>query len=442
MNECHQALRLMREKRYEEATRLLVALCSAAPEALDPWTFLGICLMAQDKPAEFFGLMELRQRQTNDGLKLFYNCLFFALTEWSDAAPILRICEQTPRDTLLHIVALFASGVIAAGRGDAEKGIAEIKRAQRMASGLAQHFVGDGYLQTVLSEGDVLEPAMRMAAIEAADRAQLIKQLGSVADQIEFHDGPRRAPTERFVFLSSCDERYLDRFGLTVAQALDNTGARTVYHLHIVYPTAEIGRKIERIRAACASVDIQYSTEQLGPDHHRGYQRASYYACSRLVRLPEILARYERDVFMWDMDTERVDDLRALVAAMEGYDLGYFEMKNTRPSLTCHLAAVYYANTAATRRLAELTAKYVLSKLADTSVWLLDQSSVFCASRYLQRQSPPLRINDFSRRPGGSFYDRVTVAGSSGEKQAMRRSAGLTDAPAARQDDAAAVAAR
>ena len=427
MNAYQQALQLMREKRYEDAARLLVAQCSTTPEALEPWTFLGVCFIAQEKPSEFFALMELRQHQSNDGLKLFYNCLFVALTEWPDPAPVLRICAQTPRDTLLHIVALFVSGAIAAGQGEAEKGIADIKRAQQMANGLAQHFARDAYLQTVLNDGDALEPAARMAEIEATDRGQLIRQLGSVADRAEFHHGPSQAPAERFVFLSSCDERYLDRFGLTVARALDDTGARTVYHLHVVDPTAEIGSKVERIRAACSSVDIHYSTERLGPGHHRGYQRASYYACSRLLRLPEILAHYGRDVFMWDMDTERIGDLRALVAAMDGCDLGYFEMKNTRPSLICHLAAVYYANTALTRRLAELTAKYVLFKLADTSVWLLDQSSAFCASRYLQRQSPPLRINDFSRRPGGNFYERVTVAGSSGEKQEMRRSAGLTD---------------
>lgn len=424
-----EAERLMRARRYPAAEALLERLC-AASTGLEPWSLLGICLIAQGKTAPLFALVELRQRRTGDGLKLFYTSLARALGDLDHAA-IMRVIEATPRDNLLFVVALFTAGVIAADEGQGEQAIALFKAAGEHAKPSVEHFVGDPYLKSLLIEPELLERPETVALMEATDRAEFFRMLGGgLAPAAEFHGPAAPEAGEKFIFFAACDERYLDRFGEMTTEALDATGARTIFHVHVVDPTPELGAKIERLRAGCTSLDLRYSAERVAVDWLAGYQRASYYACSRLVRLPEVFARYRRDVFMWDMDTKEVKGLARLVEAMEGHDLGYFEMKNTRPSLICHLAAVYYAHTPASLRLAEVTAKYVLAKLAGRrAFWLLDQSSLYCASRYLQKQLADFRINDFHRRPGVGFYEMIHPGGSTSEKQDMRRAA--RPAPAA-----------
>jgi hypothetical protein len=107
---------------------------------------------------------------------------------------------------------------------------------------------------------------------------------------------------------------------------------------------------------------------------------------------------------------------------MKDADLGYFEMVNQRPPLICHLAVAYFANTPAMRRAASLISAYSVLKLRLTPYWLLDQSSVFCVSRYL-RDVGGLRINDFTTNPGGAFEQYFDIEGSANEKQGMRNRA-------------------
>ena len=116
--------------------------------------------------------------------------------------------------------------------------------------------------------------------------------------------------------------------------------------------------------------------------------------------------------------------LAALVAAMRDADIGYFQMKNTRLTLVSHLASVYVANTPAGRRCADMIRNYVLAKLPDASLWLLDQAAVYCVTQFLAAQPSGLRLQDFSANPGGAFADYVDVASSAGEKQDMRKQAG------------------
>jgi hypothetical protein len=421
MDALADATRLMRAGRHAEAVERLLPLCEAPGAALAPWSALGISLIAQDKPTNLLGLIELRQTQRGDGLKLFYDCLLRALPE-VDHRLILRVVDATPGTSVLSIVAAFAAGIVAIGAGDAERGIALLKSAGDLAARVAGRFEADPALQTVLVHPRVVEGRAVLRQIEAAPWDALFRRHARLAPRATFDAPAEPGGVEPFIFFAACDERYLDRFGELTVRALAATGARTICHLHVVDPTPALAAKIARLRAAAAALDLRHSTETVG-ESWEGYVRASYYACSRLIRLPEILARYRRDVFMWDMDTGEVKDLRRLVAAMAGHDLGYFEMKNTTPSLICHLAAVYFAHTPATLRLAEVTAKYALSKFPEAGFWLLDQASLFCASRYLQSELPDFRIRDFHDHPGVDFYDLVRPAGSPDEKQQMRRTA-------------------
>jgi hypothetical protein len=418
------ATRLIGERRYAEATELLMPLCQEPDAGLAPWSLLGICLIAERKPSNLLGLVELRHAQHGDGLELLYDCLIRALPA-VDHRLILALVDATPGTSILSVITTYAAGIVAVAGGDAERGIALVKSAGARGAKIAAQLASDPYLDSILAQARVLEGREAVREIEATPWEAFFAKLPGLARHATFHDPVEPGRGEPFIFLAGCDERYLDRFGEMTARALAATGARTVCHLHIVDPTAALAAKIDRLRDACPSLDLRYSSESVA-ERWEGYRRASYYACSRLIRLPEILARYRRDVFMWDMDTGAVKDLRRLVAAMPGHDLGYFEMKNTTPSLVCHLAAVYYAHTPATARLAEITAKYVLTKFPDHAFWLLDQSSLFAVSRYLQSELPDFRIRDFHEHPGVDFYDAVLPAGTLKEKQQLRSAARLS----------------
>ena len=302
-----QALQLMRDRRYAEAMPLLFQICGTAPAALEPWTMLALCLLARGDVAELLGIVELRHRQAGDGLKLFNDCLCSALS-WPDRAPLHKIVAGTPGDSILSVISRYVSGLITALDGAADRGIAEIQEAARLVGALPAALAEEGYVQTILNEAALLASFAEVAAFAARDPNDLRAAIDVVQAQADIADTSPIASDQPFIFFSSCDERYLDRFGETVVRALDATGARTIYHLHVVDPSPAIATKIGRPPARSASsLTVHYSTEVYRRGD-AGYTRAEYYACARLVRLPEIFALYDRDVFIWDVDTNGVNN--------------------------------------------------------------------------------------------------------------------------------------
>jgi hypothetical protein len=409
---------LMREERFREAAPLLIQACSAAAADRSDWTGLGRCLIELGQDAGFFSLIEKRQAAAGDAACLFYDCLS-ELQVTGRREPLLRIIAATPRNTVLFPVALYFSG-IGACETDPNRAIEEIKAASAAAQNCAALYESDPFLTTLLYEGEVLEPFGVIAEIERNKRAVIFAEHGDLEPAAQFAAAESRAPVEApFVYYSSCNEDYLDRFGEALVRALDTIGLRTVYHFHVIDPSPEIGAKIALLQASSRLLDLRLSTETYR--HARtGYGRATFYACGRLLRLPEIIAHYQRDVMMWDMDIAAVHGIDRLIAAMQGYDLGYFEMKGLRLPLICHLATAYFANTPVSRRCADLVACYTALKLQHAPYWSLDQASLFCVSRYL-KMTGGMRINDFSMMPGGKFEDYVEVAATAAEKQGMRK---------------------
>ena len=417
-----RAARLMHADRYGEAPPLLIAACGASASSRQSWVDLGRRLIETGQYPGFLRLIEKRQSLAADGLRLYHDCLSALLTAGCRNT-LLELVAATPRNSALYIVGLYFSGLIACQGVEAGRGIEEIKLASETAQGCAALFERDPMLSSILNEGDVLETFDTVAAIEAMPRGDVFDLAPEVAPQADFAEARSECRVDApCVFLAGCSEPYLDRFGENLVAALDGAGLGTVLHFHVADPSPALAAKIAALAHTCRRLDLRYSTETYR--HAReGYSRASFYACSRLIRLPEILARYDRDVMMWDMDAAGVRDIDRLIAAMKDADLGYFEMADQRPPLICHLAIAYFANTPAMRRAASLISAYAVLKLRLTPYWLLDQSSVFCVSRYL-RDVAGLRINDFTANPGGAFEQYFDIEGSAGEKQAMRNRAG------------------
>lgn len=398
----------------------MIDACRAAPAAAEPWILLALCLLCLGRFADLQSIIDLRQRQGNDGLKLFNDCLLVAL-EWSEHSAIRNIAAALPSNSALTVVGKYMAGIVDALDGDVDRGIGQIHEAAGMIPALPANLSAEPYIATIATEACLLAPAALVADIEQSNTEHLAEIFEGVAERLSLPDVPRSRIRENFIFLSSCDQRYLQRFGETVVRALDATGANTVYHLHIVDPSPDVALTVARLQEGCSSLTLNYTTETYDRDD-QGYVRAEFYACSRLIRLPEILALYDRDIFMWDVDTNGVTDFTALIGMMEGFDLGYFRMKNTRLTLVSHLAAVYFANTASTRRLSRIIRNYIVTKFATTPFWLLDQASVYCASQFLTATDPDFRVRDFGY-DGRSFASYVDIASSAEEKQSMRKAA-------------------
>jgi hypothetical protein len=413
-------MKLIPQRRYDEAASLLVDICRANPDVAEPWTALALCLLCLGRYAHLRGIIELRQRQAGDGLKLFNDCLGLAL-ERSEHAAIDNVLAAVPNDRALTIVARYWAGLVAALDGDVDRGIGLVHEAARLISALPTELADEPFIATIATEACLLEPSATIAEIERADPQSLLAAFPGVAARLSPAIVPRDDAKESFIFLSSCDQRYLKKFGETVVRALDGTGARTIYHLHVIDPSPDVASIIARLQSGCSSLTLGYSTAAYG-GADKGYSRAEFYACSRLIRLPEIFALYDRDVFMWDVDTNAVNDFASVVAAMRGADLGYFKMKNTRLTLVSHLATVFFANTPATRRLSRIIRNYILAKFPTTPVWLLDQASVYCAEKFLAGVDPNFHFRDFAAT-GRDFAASIDVASSAEEKQAMRKAA-------------------
>ena len=415
------AVSLVQQRRYSEAAPLLSQICGTGSADLTSWVMLGLCLLGLNKTAQLMGLIELRHRQANDGMKLLNDCLLMA-QQWPDRTPVRRMIDQIPENSALVVIGRYVSGLMHAQDGEVDRGLAQVIEAARLTGVLPEELAREPYVKTIAVEGALLGSFADVARFAAESPSRLFTKLG-VQPEATFVGCVAHDPTEPCVFLSSCDERYLDRFGETVVRALDATGARTIYHLHVVDPSPLLGDKIARLQRLCSGLALRYSTEvYAGKDD--GYTRAEYYACSRLIRLPEIMEHYERDIFMWDVDMNGIRDLRALLGAMEGFDLGYFHMSNTRLTLAAHLATAYFSNTEAMRQCAGVIRNYILAKWATSPFWLLDQAAVYCSSQYLAAGTPSFRIRDFGVAPGGAFCEHIDVASSAEEKQRMRKVAG------------------
>jgi hypothetical protein len=414
-----EALKLIPQRRYEEAAGILVDICRTNPEA-EPWTLLALCLLCLGRYLDLQGIIELRQRQAGDGLQLFNDCLGVAL-ERSEHDAIRNALTAIRADSALTIVARYWAGLAAALGGEVDRGIGLIHEAAKLITGLPQALADEPYIGTIATEACLLETSAGVAAIEHADPQTLLAAFPGVPARLSPALVPNDAATASFIFLSSCDQRYLEKFGETVVRALDAIGARTVYHLHVIDPSPDVASIIARLQSLCSSLTLGYSTEAYG-GAVKGYSRAEYYACGRLIRLPEIFALYDCDVFMWDVDTNAVNDFGSVVAAMTGADLGYFQMKNTRLTLVSHLATVFFANTAATQRLSRIIRNYILTKFPTSPFWLLDQASVYCAEKFLIGADPAFRFRDFAVT-GRDFAKSVDVASSAEEKQSMRKAA-------------------
>ena len=419
------ALALYRRGAFAEASAHLAQIIPAAPQAMRAWKYLTLSLIAQGHAARALDLVETRQQQAGDGLVL----LFAATEELAaarDALAIDTLLASAPPNSALAVVPLYFAGCLAAA-DDPEKALALLRRAALGAQQAGAVFEQNEQLASIVSQGFVLGDFAELDRLAARGIDDVFRDAPSLQRAIDV-TMPAPPVDSDFIYLCSCNDLYLERFGPAILDTVEGCGIATALHLHVVDPTAATLARIETLRARAERVAIGYSSEHFRHEHAGGYRSAAYYASARFARAHAIAERYARDLLILDIDTERLADLGPLLETMRTYELGYFSCGDIEPWLICRGAVVYIRRSASSVLFAELLCKYIVAKIERSGFWGLDQAALYVVSRYMQTRHPPFRCAEFSERLCVDLADFARGAGGSGEKQKLRR-ASASDAP-------------
>lgn len=177
----------------------------------------------------------------------------------------------------------------------------------------------------------------------------------------------------------SCDAAYFALFAPAIVRSLiDNAGLDAAIALHIVNPDARTEAELDQLLRVHGPdrFIILRETVDLAP---LGPQAKTYYACSRFLILPDLLARYGRPILMLDTDLMAIRDLNPLLAATAGADFGIMTNALKRLDIWSLLYAdvVHIRPTARAHRFLDLVRRYIRHFLKPgTAHWFLDQAAL------------------------------------------------------------------
>lgn len=403
---------------YVEAGERYARIVAEAPGDREAWTYLALCFVHQQRHDRALALMEMRQRQAGDALGLFYDVLL-ALCRDAGAA-FDALTPGVPDNSALAILVRFFAGCRAARQDQPEAALRHLQAAAVGAQRCGPLFETEPKLQSVVSQGHIFADFAFVDGLARQSRDEILRAAPSLEPAIAFAPAPSLPPAAPFVFLASCNELYLERFGAVLVDALERCGIVTVLHLHVVDPGPAVAAKIAALQRRCRTITLGLSTERFRHARAGGYRSATYYACSRFLRAGEIAAQYDRDLLILDIDVSAIADLPPLVAAMRDHDVGYFDCGDVLPWLICRAALVYIRRSEEAARFNELMFKYIAAKIEQQGFWGLDQAAIYVVTRYLAVRHPPFRVAELSAALGTSLDTFAVTESSPAEKRRLR----------------------
>lgn len=411
---------LLMQRQFDEAAPLYLRAINETPAFTPAWEGLFASLAGIGLGDKALALVETRQQRFNDGLAFYLGALTRVIASGLDDVAETAIAA-TPGNSLLTVVARYAAGIIALHRDQPQEAAAHLGAAGTMAENFVDHFSAHPMLRKIIIEGRQFQDFAALDVLLARDRETVMAETGIIETVAHFADSSDTAAP--FVLCAGMNEHYLDRFGLpavtAVAAALTDVSDAT-FHLHIVDPTPQLGAKIDALRAAVPSLRLGLSTETY---HHtlQGYGRATYYACARFVRAPEIMAHYRKPLMVVDIDIDRIAHVPQIMTGFAGGSYGCFERHAQLPSLICHCSILAIGNDPAAVRFADLGAKLIARRTANEPYWGLDQTSILVASRFLTAHDPAFRRVELAAATGFTFDDCFVSLSDAAEKQSMRK---------------------
>ncbi|CAO3459673.1 tetratricopeptide repeat protein [Azospirillum largimobile] len=181
------------------------------------------------------------------------------------------------------------------------------------------------------------------------------------------------------VVYASCDAVYARKFLPTMVRSIvEDSGLDCAIALHLINPDAEAEATVAALAAAhgAGRFIVLRETIDLTP---LGGDAKTYYACSRFLVLPDLLARWKRPVLMLDVDLLAIRDLNPLLAASARSDLGMMSHALKRLDIWSLLYAdvLHIRPTMGALRFLDLTRRYIRHFLdRGMPVWFLDQAAL------------------------------------------------------------------
>ena len=195
------------------------------------------------------------------------------------------------------------------------------------------------------------------------------------------------------ILFASADAGYTTRFVDLIAGNLAARAPGTAFHLHVVNPTPESEAKVARaVELTQGHLDFAVTRETVdlasfaAPGLDPLYAAKTYYSCARFLNLPRLIAHYRRPVLVCDIDLAPTRDPRPWLDELAACDAGV-NVKIRYDFANKLLATmVYFGDTPAGRRYADLVAGYCRHFLTTRSAtWTIDQVALHAAWLHMRR---------------------------------------------------------
>jgi len=206
------------------------------------------------------------------------------------------------------------------------------------------------------------------------------------------------------IVFAAADAGYVERFVDMLAGNLAAQAPGIGLHLHVVNPTAASEAKLARVRDLTQGhldLAVTRETADLGryaPDGADPFYAAkTYFSCARFLALPHLMRRYRRPILVCDIDLVSTRDPRAWLDELAAVDAG--ANVKIRYDFANRLLAtlVYFGNTQAGLRYADLVAGYCRHFLdARRASWTIDQVALHAAWLHLRRRGAWTEFREFA----------------------------------------------
>jgi tetratricopeptide (TPR) repeat protein len=206
------------------------------------------------------------------------------------------------------------------------------------------------------------------------------------------------------IFFAAADAGYATRFVDLLAGNLAAQAPGIGLHLHIVNSTPESEARLARVRDLTQGhLDLAITREttdvaRFAPaDGDPFYAAKTYYSCARFLVLPHLMRRYRRPILVCDIDLAPTRDPRAWLDELASVDAG--ANVKIRYDFANRLLAtlVYFGDTAASLRYADLVAGYCRHFLEGRrATWTIDQVALHAAWLHMRRNGVWKSFREFS----------------------------------------------
>ncbi len=228
--------------------------------------------------------------------------------------------------------------------------------------------------------------------LERMPESDLEKQLPPLLEIL-----PQTFSDKDIIYLS-CNYQYYVDFARIMLLSIDSETPNTQVHLHIMDGSDEEWATVKSFCAALTKTKIAISAERPGMDQRDNMEARCYYHAIRFIRLYHHLRKYDKTLWLMDVDALVRRDPAPMFAAMGNTDAA-FRVRPGRwdPWNQFNASVMAIAPTPAGIEYLRLIAAYVAHFYAHNRLrWGIDQLAMYAVYEYLKElgKAPQVELLD------------------------------------------------